>query len=171
MKEALFLGIFICSAYLGFSFGDKYQKRYGNLKVLEKALILMKNQILFVYTPLPEVFENTGDKIEGPWKKVFKDIGAILNNNFVDDVYGAFKDSINRYANILYIENEDRDLILDFSKSLGESGVYGQEQIFNLTINNLENIIEEARDLRDKNCKMYRYLGVCLGVMIIIFLI
>lgn len=171
IKGILFLGIFICSTYLGFSIGDNFRKRYESLKTFEKALILMQNQILYVYTPLPEVFEIITNKIDGVWRDIFNNISELLMNNFVDDVYRAFEGSINKYKDKLYLKNEDILLILDFSKSLGESGVYGQEQIFNLTINNIKNHLEEAKDLKDKNCKMYRYLGACLGAVIVIFLI
>lgn len=171
IKGILFLGIFICSTYLGFSLGESFIKRYTHLRAFEKSLVLMQNQILYVYTPLPEVFEFLTEKVEGIWKEFFKNIYELLTNNFTDDVYGAFKDSINKYKDKLYLKNEDLDLIIDFSKSLGESGTYGQEQIFSLTLSNLKNHIEEARELKEKNCKMYRYLGACLGAVVIIFLI
>ena len=171
IKAILFLGIFTCSTYLGFSLGESFKKRYTQLKDFEKLIVLMQNQILYVYTPLPEALEFVANKVDGVWKEAFNNISQLLMKNSAEDVYGAFKDSINIYKDKLYLKNEDIDLILDFSKSLGESGAYGQEQIFNLTTNNLKTHIEDAKILKDKNCKMYRYLGACLGAVIVIFLI
>ena len=36
------------------------------------------------------------------------------------------------------LNKEDLRVIKDFLKSLGESGVYGQDKLFNLTIENLK---------------------------------
>ena len=71
----------------------------------------------------------------------------------------------------VYLNKEDKDILGDFLKSLGYSGVYGQEKIFNLALENLKINIKEAGEESKKNTKLYRYLGMCFGAMISIFLL
>ena len=69
------------------------------------------------------------------------------------------------------LEEYDLKLMRDFLRSLGNSGVYGQEALFNMTIEELKIHLEDANEAAKKNIKLYRYIGMCLGAMIVIFLI
>jgi stage III sporulation protein AB len=60
---------------------------------------------------------------------------------------------------------------LDLAKSLGESDIDGQVNIFLFTINNLKKVISDAEISMKKNVKMFRYLGFSIGAMIVIMLI
>jgi len=171
IKVILFIGIFISSTYLGFSFSQVFIKRYENLKELQKLIIFMENQVLYVNTPLPEAIEATSAKETGVWRDVFLMISKDLRENNVDDVHEAFTKSLELYKNQLYLKNSDIDIILNFSKSLGVSGIFGQEKIFSLFLSNIKEQINEAKDLKNKNCKMYKCLGISLGAAIIILLI
>ena len=43
--------------------------------------------------------------------------------------------------------------------------------MFDLVIANLKLNIKDAEVIAKKNTKLYRYLGVCIGAMIVIFLL
>jgi stage III sporulation protein AB len=171
IRYVLFLGIFLSSTYLGFNLAQRYVKRYESLKVLEKSIVYMENQILYVNTPLPETFDEVSHKYTGEWRSFFSEIAKDLKENNVQDVYGAFLNSLKNYKEQLCFKDEDENILLDFSKSLGESGIFGQEKIFKLVLSNVREQINEAKDLKNKNCKMYRCLGMSLGAAIVIFLL
>ena len=69
------------------------------------------------------------------------------------------------------LRNKDFEILLDLSKSLGETNVDGQIKIFNLAKEKLDIELEIAEDECNKNTKVYRCLGVAVGAMIAIFLV
>ncbi|MGL5084443.1 MAG: stage III sporulation protein SpoIIIAB, partial [Clostridium sp.] len=69
-----------------------------------------------------------------------------------------------------FILDEDEKILSDFTRGLGESGVYGQDKIFNLTIENIKVNTKKAESRASENTKMYRSLGVCIGAIIAVFL-
>ena len=58
------------------------------------------------------------------------------------------------------------NVILDLTKTLGESDIQGQSSIFSLTISNLKKQIKISEEFMNKNIKMYRYLGFSFGAML-----
>ncbi len=72
---------------------------------------------------------------------------------------------------ILNLKDEDIDVILDLSKSLGESDIEGQKAVFSLTIEDMKKQIKISESILKKNLKMYRCLGFSVGAVIVILLI
>ena len=73
------------------------------------------------------------------------------------------------YTNIPLME--DYSIVSDFFRTLGETGVFGQEKIFKLASEQVKLNYQEALKEAKVNIKMYRTLGVCAGALIVIFFI
>lgn len=171
LKIMLLIVIFITCSYLGFIYGESYKKRLDDLKECYKAILLLHNQIVFNNTPLPEALSLISNKVVEPYSRMISTISSDLYDGKKEDVYEAFKDSYDEYEENIFLKKEDIKVICDLINSLGDSGVYGQEKIFKLTLENLKTNIEDAEELSNKNRKLYRYLGICFGAMISIILI
>ena len=171
LKIMLLIVIFITCSYLGFIYGESYKKRLEDLKECYKAILLLHNQIVFNNTPLPEALSLIANKVVEPYCRMFSIISSDLYDGKKEDVYEAFKDSYHEHEENIFLNKEDIKVICDLINSLGDSGVYGQEKIFKLTLENLKTNIDEAEELSNKNRKLYRYLGICFGAMISIILI
>lgn len=166
-----FLLILLSTSLAGFVFGESFKKRGMQLKEMERALIQLQNEILYTHTALPEAFYKIGDKSKDPMKNIFEDIAKSLDFSQVESVYFAFNNALNKNKEDLNLEKEDISILLDLAKSLGESDIEGHKKIFAMTLNNIRENISIAEEKMKKNTKMYRYLGVCAGAMIIILLI
>ncbi|WP_040211881.1 stage III sporulation protein SpoIIIAB [Clostridium polynesiense] len=160
----------ICS-YTGFIYGERYKKRFNNLKELQRSLLQLENEILFAYTSLPTAVSNIAMKSKGCIKPLFLEISLSLSENKFDSVYEAFTFSFEKYKEQLNFTDEDLSIIMDLSKSLGEVDILGHEKIFALASNNLKKSIDDSEDSVRKNLKMYRYLGICSGLGIVILLL
>ncbi|OOM80999.1 stage III sporulation protein SpoAB [Clostridium puniceum] len=171
LKIIFIISIFIISTYIGFAYGETFRRRQDELKEILKGLIILENEIVYGTTPLPEAFEKISNKLCEP-SSIF--IKAITNRLVKGDVESVYEGAIEEFAlleNKFYLYDEDKKVMVDFFKSLGESGVYGQEKIFSLAIEGIKMNLREADEIAKKNIKLYRYLGICLGAMIIIFII
>lgn len=171
LKLIFMIMIFTTSSYIGFMYGETFRKRMNELKEILKALLILENDIIYGTTPLPEALENLCFKVEEPIKKIVKAIEERLVKGNVESVYEGVREEFKVLENEFYLNESDKKIISDFFKSLGESGVYGQEKIFTLAIEGIKLNLKDAEEIAKKNIKLYRYLGVCFGAMITIFLI
>lgn len=167
---ALFLIFLICS-YIGFSYGENFRDRSFNLKEFQKAVMLMNNEIIYSNTPLPQLFNNVSLKIQGVFSNIFYEISEDLSEGKADSVYDIFSLVYPKYESNIKFKPEDYNILVDFFKSLGETGIWGQEKIFKLTSDELMKNYTEAESEAKTNIKMYRTLGICAGALIVIFFI
>ena len=70
----------------------------------------------------------------------------------------------------LNINEEDRNALNNLSKLLGRTDLEGQINQIEMTSDFLEEQIKKAEKEKEKNEKMYRTLGVILGMTIVIIL-
>ena len=163
--------IIIGCTYIGFMYSENFNKRVLQLNELEKSIIQLRNEIIYIYTTLPEAFLNVSQKSIDPIRQFYLHARNLLINNQVNSVYEAFRLSIKENEDKLYLTDIDIKILMDLAKNLGESDIEGQINIFELAIKNLEKQIKTAENLRNKNLKMYRYLGFTIGAVIVIILI
>lgn len=171
MKIFFLIIIVLLSSYIGYLYGEGFKNRLMQLRELKRALIDFENDIIYVYTPLPESIGRVGEKSKSPIKEFWETISKKLKNNEVNNVYLAFYESINEHKKDMNLKGKDYDILLDLSKSLGETNIDGQISIFNLAKEKLDYELSIAEDECNKNTKVYRYLGVGVGAMIAIFLL
>jgi stage III sporulation protein AB len=159
------------SSVAGYVYGESYKKRVQQLNELERAINQLQSEIEYTYTPLPDALKNVSLKSRGPLGDIFKHAAHLLHSNEVETVFEAFSRCFKNVGTSLNLNKEDINIILDLSKTLGESDIDGHKKIFSLAVNNLRKRIKEAEILMGKNVKMYRYLGFSVGAMIVIVLL
>lgn len=157
--------------YLGFKYAASFQKRVSELDNLTSAIVELKNHIEYTHTSLPEAFLNISINSKEPVASIFNDISDFLFKNKVDSVNDAFLLAFDKNKSKLHLKNNDIDILLDLSKTLGEWNLEGHRNIFEMTISKMKSNTKEAKEQAVKNIKMYRYLGFSLGAMLVIVLI
>ncbi|MDV4152172.1 stage III sporulation protein SpoIIIAB [Clostridium sp. AL.422] len=162
--------IFLSSTYIGFYYGESFKRRSKNLKSVLKAVMFLNNEVIYSNTPLPEALNYVSMKLDDPIGNILSNVARNLESGQSKNVYDAFKEEYNENKSNLNLFEEDKMIIKDFIRGLGESGVYGQDKLFNITIENMKINCNAADELAKKNSKMYSAIGVCIGAMIGIFL-
>lgn len=162
--------IIVSSTTIGFYYGDRLKKRLFELKELQRSIYLLKNEINFTHSLLPDALMKINEKSTSAIGNIFKDISNVMTNSEDKDIYNCFLWSINKNKNLLSLKKEDLDILLDLSKSLGEMDIDGHNDLFGLAIDNLNKSIKNAEYTLEKNIKMYRYLGFSFGAMVAIIL-
>lgn len=163
--------IFLLCTLIGFLYSEKFKMRYYQLKAIYKTITILQNEVVFSNTPLPEAFQEVSRKCRKPLNVVLLNASKNLYKGIDIDVYSCFKRIYEENIDEFFLLKEDVSILEDFLKILGESGVYGQEKIFNLCLENLRINMNEAFEECKKNTKLYKYLGVCVGAMISIILL
>lgn len=171
LKIVLLIVTFSFFSLLGYSFSLRYKKRYYFLNQFNKWMILMQNEVIYNHTPLPEAIKLTSEKTAQQINNMLKILLVNLQTEGNDGIYSAFEKAYKQNENQLYLKKEDIIVISDFIKSLGGTGVYGQDKIFNFALGNMKINLSEALEESNKNSKLCRNLGMCIGAMAVILLI
>lgn len=171
LKIVLIIVTFSFFSLLGYSFSLRYKNRYYFLNQFNKWIILMQNEVIYNHTPLPEAIKITSEKTTQAIKNMLEILLVNLRTEGNNGIYSAFEKAYKQSENQLYLKKEDITVISDFIKSLGATGVYGQDKIFNFALQNIKINLGEALEESNKNSKLCRNLGMCIGAMAAILLI
>ena len=159
------------STVLGFAYGEKFYKRVRELKEFQRAVYILKNEINFCHSLLPDALMKVYEKCDEPIRTIFKDIAMKLRGEEDVNVYSCFEEGINTNLSKLSLKEKDISIIMDLAKTLGEMDIDGHNDILGLAMEELGKAISEAEVNLEKNVKMYRYLGFSFGAMIGIILL
>ncbi|EDS77917.1 stage III sporulation protein SpoIIIAB [Clostridium massiliodielmoense] len=163
--------VLVSSSLLGFIYGENLKKRFFQLEEMEQALYQLKNEIVYTHNSLPDIFMSVGSKGTKPIGDIFKRVSNLLYEHQVESVHEGFKKALSENKKQLNLKKYDIDILLNLSKSLGESDIEGQQNILTLTIRNIKSQLDSAKNVMEKNIKMYRYLGFSFGAILVIMML
>lgn len=126
----------------------------------------MKNKIKFTYEPLAEIFKQISKDNTTNIEKIF---GKMSNQIQYCHVKDAWENCIQEAD--INIKQEDKDILKRLGILLGQTDVEGQISEIEVTQNFLDVQIEKAEEEKNKNQKMYKTLGIVVGLVFVIILI
>ena len=166
VKIIIYSFIFLSCSLIGILISKKYSNRVNELKEFKNALNMIKTKIRYTYAPLPEIFAEISENVDTNISNVFKNAAEKMNICTAGEAWDlALK------IEDLNINNEDRDALRNLSKLLGKTDLEGQLNQIEMTSDFLDKQIRTAENQRDKSEKMYRTLGMIMGLAIVIILI
>lgn len=163
--------VILTTSVIGFSYAKVYVERVKQLRDIQYSLNMLESEIIYTATPLIEALSSVADKSNENIRMLYLKMTELLKEKKIGSVYEAFNEAYKLVKSDLYFEKEEIDIIASFMQSLGTSDIEGQKKNFNITIKKLEGFEKKADEIRNKNEKLYRYLGVCSGVLIVIILV
>ncbi|KNF07392.1 stage III sporulation protein AB [Gottschalkia purinilytica] len=155
---------------LGFNYSKRYANRLNNLVFIQNCIQLLETEIIYSANPIPEALENTYKKGNKKVSFIFKDIKDHLISNKNISLYESFKYNFYLSKDKLYLEEEDIEMMLLFGRNLGLSDRMDQQKHFKSILMNLKTQQDDAEDKKNRNAKMYKNLGVLLGLALVLIL-
>lgn len=165
-KYILLILIFGLSSAIGITISKIYENRVKELKEFKNILNIMKTKIKFTYEPLQEIFKEIAKENSTKIENIF---GKMANQIHYAQVSEVWTNCIQE-ADIC-INQEDKDVLKKLGKLLGQTDVEGQVSEINVAQSFLDIQIEKAEEEKKKNQKMYKTLGVVIGLVFVIILI
>lgn len=166
VKIIIYSFIFLSCSLIGILISKKYSNRVNELKEFKNALNMFKTKIRYTYAPLPEIFAEISENVNSNISNVFKNAAEKMNICTAGEAWDlALK------IEDLNINNEDRNALRNLSKLLGKTDLEGQLNQIEMTSDFLDKQIKIAENQREKSEKMYRTLGMIMGLAIVIILI
>ncbi len=164
IKGTILIGIIIISSYIGILKSKTYENRVIELNQFQNALVMFKSKIEFTYEPLKNIFEDISKVIYSKEDNIFKKTIQKEEN-----IYDAWSNAIDESKT--FMTSEDKEIIRMMGKLLGKTDIKGQVNEILLTESLIKKQIEKAEYEKNKNVKLYKTMGIVLGIGICIILI
>jgi len=159
-----------CS-YTGFALSQRFIQRHRQLTVLQMGLEILSSEIAYMRTPLPQAFKKIALRLEEPISGIFFAAGRKLEEG---ECYPR-----EAWRETLLGKQQDTALSPQDISVLGQLGVVlegdadsdGQVRQLKLLAREVERLILEAEAEKNKNVRVWRYLGLLggLGFAILFF--
>lgn len=161
----------ICSA-IGYVKAQDYQCRVTNLQSILNGLKNLEDEIVYRKTPLPEALKTVAQtKANNAAKTLFHNVSSDLrrqtNCSFIET---WIKHTQELEENCAFTA-EDIYKIIELGKSLGGTDIYSQSEVIQRAYKQIEGQLEEAIQEKNTKGKMYRGLGIAIGLTLVIILI
>lgn len=166
IKYAILISLFASSSYIGFLLANRYQGRVRELKEMKISLTILSTKIKLTYEPIPQIFEELGNKEKSNISQIFQ----IASRKMKELSAGqAWIEAITTENTNL--KKEDIEVLKGLSNLLGKVDLEGQIREIELVDNFLNKQIEKAEEECKKSEKLYKALGITVGLAMVIILI
>ncbi len=160
--------IIFSTAGLGFAMAKKYRERIKELRQLQIAFQMLSSEISYCATPLPFAFNRVGQKLNEPVSDIFLNAAELLENSEGRELGDMWRGAVNEIFPITFLNTKDKQILLSVSSFLGYSDQVHQEKQIKLILHQLKQSEEEAWGTLHSNERMWKYLGVLGGLMLVI---
>ncbi len=162
----------ICGCgYTGLKIAAVYQKRADTLRILQNGLSLLETEIRYASTPLPQALQRVGEKLNRESRVIFTRAADIMQLREGCAVSEAWDAGIKTLSEAVWISAEETSILALFGKGLGNSAKEDQLKNIALAKEQLHMAEKSAAAAREKNKRMWQYMGFCFGTVIVLLLV
>lgn len=166
IKYLTLIVILSSTSYIGILISKKYLNRVKDLKEMKNALNIFSTKIKFTYEPIPETFKEISQKVKPNISNIFKESSEKMKNENAGKAWEEALEESNTN-----MTKEDIEVLKNLSNLLGKVDIEGQVKEVELVENFLDTQIELAEEEKQKYVKMYKTLGITIGLAVVIILI
>lgn len=163
--------VLISSSLLGIHYSKSYRRRTDDLRTFKKALILLRGEINYSLSPMPEALEDISTRFDHVIASFFKSISDELKLNLGKTLTEVWKKKAEEILKRTYLNSLDIKNIMLFSENIGYLDKEMQNNNINMLLEQLDEEIKLSMENDAKYNKLYRSLGVLGGILVIVLLI
>ena len=153
----------------GFMKAQRYVARPNQLQQLKTALQLLQTEISYGVTPLPQAFSKLESKLESPIADFFSQARNGLQSGLT--AKQAWQKAIEEVGETTALIEKDRQALEELGYNLGQSSSEDQLRYLELAQDNLDNLHKKALEKKENKVKLWRYLGVLSGLLVVVLIL
>ena len=165
----------LCVAAAAIIFGESKARALGRrvseLEQFERSLKLLSVEISYSRALLPYAFEAVARQLEPPLGDLYRAAAAALLSGDERSAREIWESALAGIYPHTSLTAADREIVSSLGISLGMSDGEGQLKQIGLTRQHLEIALQTAREQRQRDEKMWRYLGLAGGAALVILLL
>lgn len=154
----------------GFVVARSFELRPGHLRSLQTALALLRTEITYAATPLPEALADIGRRTAPAVGEFTLAVAKQLRADAPLPVADAWRQAVLAQRGRWALTTEDEEVLLDLASALGRSFAHDQEKHLQLALTRLARHQEAATEEAKVHIRLWRYVGLCAAGMLILWL-
>lgn len=170
IKYVCMVVILVCSSLLGFYLSKLDEYHLKDLLNVKKMAMMLASEIEYS-SSLVAALEHISQRLDAPFNNWVMDIAVELAKRTGKPLVTIWNEKSELYVNSAYLTDKDWEYIRDFGKNLGYLDKSMQHKNIRLFIDYLDEEIALINNSKDNNKKMYRSLGILMGLLVVIVLI
>jgi len=165
IKIIIAIAIVCITGYMGLEMSELLKSREEILREFVTFITLVKNEMVYMRSNLPQAFEVSRQKLNTSLKDVIGSIVIDMTKFGVEKVDISIEENVNKLEGL---SQYDKQVIISTLKNLGRSDVDSQINIINNAIEIIKNQIKEANEKKIKNSKVYKTIGIITGLIVVV---
>ncbi len=161
--------VIIAFSLLGLTVAKGYGLRVRQLEDLQSAFALLETEVVYGLTPLPEAFARVSARVAQPAAGLLGQAAQGLSE--AKPVQEAWNQAVACLGEMSALKREDLEILRYFGCGLGEADIREQQKKFRLLAEQLERAVAAAWADKNKNQRIWQYLGVSAGIAVALLLI
>lgn len=163
--------ILLSTTLTGFRIARRYAERPRQIRQLRQALSLLETDIAYGSRTLVEAFRVIGKREREPIASLFSSCVRYLETLDGASTYQCWKKAVEETWPRTVMGAPEREVMIDFGKTLGLSDRQDQLQHLKMAIANLNVEENHAREEQVRYEKMCKTLGFLAGALLVILMI
>lgn len=159
------------STGMGFYFSTEMKSRINDLKELRKLIGLLRGDIRYANTPLPEAIHSLYRRHAGNFHTFFKQVSTKLNELSGQTFSEIWKAAAEKELGCTSLTKKDKLHLIQFGENLGYLDKDMQMNTIDLYLSQLEGEIEEISKSVKEKSYLYNTLGIMAGIFITIIML
>ena len=166
MKLAGIVFIVASAGWVGFGMAVAIKKQIALYQSAMQALSLLKNEIAFCGTALPQAFGVLATSCDGVLSKVFQSVANSMDRHPWLSPAEAMVQGISCLD-----DQKLKTVFLRLGQGLGNYGLDAQVQAIHAARDEIGHLLNTAETTRKEKSKVYETMGICAGLSAAILLI
>jgi stage III sporulation protein AB len=163
--------IILSSTLMGFYCSNELKSRINDIKELRKLIVLLRGDIRYGNTPLPEAICSIARRHEGSFKSFLTKVSDRLSEHSGNTFSQVWKEAVETDLHQTSLNKKDKSSLIQFGDSLGYLDKEMQMNTLELFLTQLEDEITELSKTAKEKSYLYNTLGIMAGIFISIILI
>jgi stage III sporulation protein AB len=163
--------VIVSSTGVGFFFGNELKYRILDMKELRKLMVLLRGDIRYANTPLPEAISSIARRNPGIFEPFFRFTSERLQELSGVTFLNIWKEAVQKQLSCTSLTKKDKLHLIEFGENLGYLDKEMQMNTLDLYITQLADEITELSNTVNEKAYLYNSLGIMSGIFISIIMV
>ncbi len=171
IKGILSIAIIGLSTLIGYLISMNYEYRIKQLSAFIYSIKIMEAEMNYSKNFLMDIIKKLSSSNEKVVSCFYSNMEDLLRQSYGNDFSTLWSASVDLSFETSALSNSDIKIIKDFGKNLGKIDLENQQKIFDYFYKRLDFQMEEAINEKAQKSRVYKNIGVSVGIMIVVVLI
>ena len=156
---------------IGFIKAEKLKKRYEEMLDFKKILVMLQGEIRYNNSAIAEAFLHVSNHFKGAYASILDEASGRTSDNSGESFEKIWLEIVDKNKDMLNVNDSDMDIIRELGKSIGYLDREMQNKSLDMLIGRAQITIDEQCEKLPENMKIYRCMGIMMGIFVILLIL